>query len=294
MVMMELPLVVGVDGSESSLRATDWAVDEAARHGLPIRLVHASLWERYEGVERGSEAGRPSDRVTAEALVGSAAERARQRDPSVQVSTEIVPEDATTALLAAARNASGLVTGSRGRGELAGLLLGSVGLAVAARAHCPVIMVRGDKAALEATHERILLGAGDPAASGEAARFAFREAQARGCTLDVVRAWRCPAYESADVPNMAGEPERYHEERASVLLDAVVHEGVADHAGVRVHRTTVEGTARKVLLRRSAAADLVVVGARRRHGHFGLQLGRVGHTLLHHADCPVAIVPQQA
>ncbi|MEV7144132.1 universal stress protein [Streptomyces tauricus] len=290
---MELPLVVGVDGSESSLHATDWAVDEAARHGLPIRLVHASMWERYEDVEQASRAGRPSDRVLAEMLAGSAAERARQRDPSVQVSTEIVPEDATTALLRAARNASRLVTGSRGRGELAGLLLGSVGLAVAARAHCPVIVVRGDKAALEATHERILLGAGDPAASGEAARFAFREAEARGCTLDVVRAWRCPAYESTDVPNMTGEPERYHEERASALLDAIVHDGVADHCGVRVRKTTVEGPARKVLLQRSAAADLVVIGARRRHGHFGLQLGRVGHTLLHHADCPVAIVPQQ-
>lgn len=46
---MELPLVVGVDGSESSLLAVDWAVAEAVRHGVPLRLVHASLWERYEG-----------------------------------------------------------------------------------------------------------------------------------------------------------------------------------------------------------------------------------------------------
>ncbi|MFE1794890.1 universal stress protein [Streptomyces sp. NPDC059517] len=290
---MELPLVVGVDGSESSLQAMDWAVDEAARHGLPIRLVHACLWERYEGDEQADGAGRPSDQALAENILGSAAERARQRDPSVRVVAEVVPEDAATALLQAARDASALVTGSRGRGELRGLLLGSVGLAVAARAHCPVIVVRGDKAALETTHERILLGAGDPATSGEAARFAFREAQARGCTLDVVRAWRCPSYEGADHPSMAGVPERYHEERASALLDAVVHEGVADHSGVRVRKTTAEGPARKVLLRRSSAADLVVVGARRRHGHFGLQLGRVGHTLLHHADCPVAIVPQQ-
>lgn len=46
---MELPLVVGVDGSVPSLGAVDWAVDEAARHGIPLRLVYASLWERYEG-----------------------------------------------------------------------------------------------------------------------------------------------------------------------------------------------------------------------------------------------------
>ncbi|MFI1865309.1 universal stress protein [Streptomyces jumonjinensis] len=41
-------------------------------------------------------------------------------------------------------------------------------------------------------------------------------------------------------------------------------------------------------------ADLLVVGAPRRAGHFGLQLGPVAHTLLHHALCPVAVVPQRA
>ncbi|MFB7510384.1 universal stress protein, partial [Streptomyces broussonetiae] len=46
---MERPLVVGVGGSDSSLQAVDWAADETARHGLPLRLVHASLWERHEG-----------------------------------------------------------------------------------------------------------------------------------------------------------------------------------------------------------------------------------------------------
>jgi nucleotide-binding universal stress UspA family protein len=39
---MELPLVVGVDGSDSSLLAIDWAVDEAARLGLSLRLVYAT------------------------------------------------------------------------------------------------------------------------------------------------------------------------------------------------------------------------------------------------------------
>ncbi len=42
---MELPLVVGVDGSDFSLAAVDWAVDEAIRRGLPLRLVHAALPE---------------------------------------------------------------------------------------------------------------------------------------------------------------------------------------------------------------------------------------------------------
>ncbi|MFI9617215.1 universal stress protein [Streptomyces sp. NPDC052023] len=289
---LELPLVVGVDGSDGCLAALDWAVDEAARHGLPLRLVYASLWERYEGITPSVCPERPSEQVMADHIVASAAERARRRNSDLKVSTDVLQAEAADALLRESNNASALVTGSRGRGELKGLLLGSVGLAVAARAHCPVIVVRGDNAGLAGTHERILLGAGDAAASGEAARFAFREAEAHGCTLDVVRAWRCPAHETADVAALAGTPARYHEERARAQLDELIRDAVADYPAVRLRRTTVEGPARKVLVDRSAAADLVIVGARRRQGHFGLQLGRVAHTLLHHAQCPVAVVPQ--
>lgn len=289
---MTLALVVGVDGSDASLLAVDWAVDEAVRHGLPLRLVHASRWEHYERAVPLNDLSRPPLRVFAEGLVSSAAERAERRAPGVKVITDIVAADAADALLGEAGNAFALVTGSRGRGELAGLLLGSVGLTVAARAQSPVVVVRGDKAALAASHERVLLGAGDPVTGAGAVRFAFREAEARGCVLDVVRAWRCPVHEGADDPTLAEQPARRHEEQASALLDELLRDAVADHPDVRVRRVTVEGPAHTVLVRRSGAADLVVVGARRRHGHLGLQLGRVSHTLLHHADCPVAVVPE--
>lgn len=72
---MQLPLIVGVDGSDSSLVAIDWAVDEAARLGVPLRLVHASRWERYEGPALPGTLDRPSEQVTAQNIVGSAAER---------------------------------------------------------------------------------------------------------------------------------------------------------------------------------------------------------------------------
>ncbi|MFJ5530304.1 universal stress protein [Streptomyces sp. NPDC093261] len=84
----------------------------------------------------------------------------------------------------------------------------------------------------------------------------------------------------------------YHQERASTLIDALLQDPAADHPDVRMKRTTVEGPVHKVLLHRSAAADLVVIGAARGHDPHGLRLGRVGHTLLHQAQRPVAVVPE--
>ncbi|UQA97387.1 universal stress protein [Streptomyces halobius] len=294
---MELPLVVGVDGSDSGFRALDWAVDEAALHGLPLRLVHASEWERYEGPVSTTSLSSRSGRALADTIVGTSAERARHRNPGVKVSAQVLAEDTVAALLRQGRFASAVILGARGRSAFAGMLLGSVGLAVAARAPCPVIVVRGDEA-LAGRHGRILLGVGDTATGSAAVQFAFREAEARGCALDAVRAWRCPAHESGDHatdrPPHTQAPERYHEERASALLDEALAEAVEAHPTVQVRRVTVEGPAHKVLVPRSSAADLLVVGARRRQDKPGLQLGRLSHTVLHHADCPVAVVPQAA
>ncbi|MER5846390.1 universal stress protein [Streptomyces sp. NPDC002012] len=291
--MMKLPLVSGVDGSETSLRAVDWAVDEAALHGLPLRLVYASRWEQYEGAAPALSPGRPSEQALADSIVETAAERARRRHPDVDVSVEVTPEEAVIALLHEGRNAEALIIGERGRGGLTGLLLGSVSLAVAARAPCPVVVVRGDRAGVAGAHGRILVCIGEPDRGGAAVRFAFHEAGARGCELDAVHAWRCPSRDRAD-PRRTASEHLYHKERAATLIDEAVAESVRDHPAVRLHSAAVEGTAAKVLVQRSAAADLIVVGAHRRRGHLGLQLGRVAHTLLHHADCPVAVVPLAA
>ncbi|WP_406177458.1 universal stress protein [Streptomyces sp. NBC_00996] len=290
---MELPLVVGVDGSDSSLLAVDWAVDEAARHGVPLRLVHASLWERYEGVQPSFSTDRPAEAVLAQHIIASCVERARRRNPAVKASGEVLPDDAASVLLRAGPEAFALVTGSRGRGEIAGLLLGSVSLAVAAHAACPVIVVRGAERNLRGPAGRVVVGVGDPSVGAGAVRFAVREADVRGCALTAVRAWRNPAHEPVDHMLIADDAARLREERASAGLDDALREAARDHPRVDIHRRPVEGSAHGALLEASAEADLIVVGAQRRHGHFGLQLGRVAHVLLHHAECPVAVVPQR-
>jgi nucleotide-binding universal stress UspA family protein len=292
-MVRELPLVVGVDGSESSLLAVDWAADAAARHGLPLRLVHASRWERYERAVPSFSTGRPVGDVFAEHIVASCAERARLRAPGVTVSGEAVPDDAVPALLRTATEAFALVVGERGRGELSGLLLGSVSLAVAARAVCPVVVVRGTEPRAEGSHGPVVVGVGDDPEHTGAVRFAVREAELRGCALTAVRAWRSPAHERMDSPLPADRTDQGYLERASADLDEALREAVRELPGVEIRRHPVEGPAHRVLLDASVGADLVVVGAMRRQGHFGLQLGRVAHTLLHHTACPVAVVPQR-
>ncbi|MFS8204725.1 universal stress protein [Streptomyces sp. CWNU-52B] len=291
---MNILLVVGVDGSEPSLHAVDWAVDEAALRGAPLRLVYASLWERYEGAALAQGLGRTSEQILADKIVEAAAHRARRRRPDVKVDTEVLQDAPVPALVREARRAALLVLGSRGRGGVAELLLGSVSLAVAAHADCPVIVLRGDHSSRTGpeAHGRVLLGVAEAKRGSAAVRFAFQEAKRRGAALEAVRAWRCPAYESTDHPLLAGEPARLHEQQAGEILAAAVDEAAAEYPSVELHRRIVEGTARKVLLDASASADLLVVGARRRNGHFGLQLGRVAHTALHHSACPVAVVPQ--
>jgi nucleotide-binding universal stress UspA family protein len=284
------PLVVGVDGSEPSLRAVDWAADEAVLRGVALRVVYACRWERYEGAALARDIGRPSAQPLAQDVVGAAAERARARHPGLQVAADLVFEEPEYALVREGRNASALVMGTRGRSGIAELLLGSVSLVVAAHADCPVVVLRGshDNQATPPVHGRVVVGVGDDAKESAAVRFAAEEARRRGVALEAVRAWRCPAYESSDHPLLAGEPSHLHEERAAEELETALQDVPAD---VEVRRRTVEGHARRVLVDASYGADLLVVGARRREGGFGLQLGRVAHAALHHSACPVVVVP---
>ncbi|MFD5240305.1 universal stress protein [Streptomyces tendae] len=282
---MYLPLVVGVDGSEPSLRAVDWAADEATLHTVPLLVVCGTLWERYEGAALARELdGTPAD-TRADDILDAAARRARRRHPDLVVTTETVLDEAEHALVCAGRNASMIIVGSRGRSGIADRLLGSVSRTVAAGSDCPVVVLRGnhDNRALGGRDGPVVVGVGEPAAS--VLRLAFTEARLRHVPLAAVRAWRCPAHETIDHPLLTGEPARLYEERAARELEAALEDAPPD---VAVRRHTVEGPARAVLPAASAEAGLLVIG-RRTQG----RLGRVAHAVLHRSACPVVVVPER-
>lgn len=189
------------------------------------------------------------------------------------------------------RNAFALVLGSRGLGDLAGLLLGSVSLAVAAHADCPVIVVRGGAEHRNGRFGRVVVGVEDGEGSGTAVRFAFREAHARRCRLVAVHAWSVPVGNPGP-PGLSGYALRALDRAPAQVLADALGDSARRYRDVPVSSEVVEGPARQALLDAASDADLLVVGARRRHGHVGLQLGLVNHAVLHHAPCPVAVVPQ--
>ncbi|GHB89537.1 universal stress protein [Streptomyces umbrinus] len=261
MSSMELPLVVGVDGSEPSLRTVDWAADEAVLRGVPSGLVYACKWERYEGAALAHDTGKPSAEVLPQDLLGAAARRARARQPGLKVSSEVVFEEPDSALVHAGRQASALVVGSRGRSGLAELLLCSVGLAVAAHADCPVIVLRNghDNRVTPAGGGRVVVGVGEDTKDSAAVRFAFEEARRRGASLEAVRAWRCPAHETTDHSLLADAPARLHQKHAEETLAEALRDAPE---GVELHRRAVEGHARRVLV----DASLRSHGAKERDG----------------------------
>lgn len=289
---MKKPLVVGIDGSDSSLDAVDWAVAEAVRRALPVRLVHGSLWERYERRRPDfSTASRPGH-VMAEQMVGSALERVAKLAPELEVSTTLAADDPAAALLREGRNATAVVLGTRGRGAISGSLLGSTGLRVAAAASCPVVVVRGEPAAVRGEFGRVAVGVGAPGESSAAVEFAFSTAQAREADLLAVHAWHRGLRELPETGHLSGDgsdADAYEAERA--LGAALLAPGQA-HPKVTVHTLLPEGRAHHALIDATTASDLVVVGARRPRGGIGMQLGPVNHAVLHHAACPVAVVPQ--
>ncbi|MBX9360605.1 universal stress protein [Streptomyces sp. WAC04114] len=293
---MRRPMAVGVDGSEASLRAVDWAADEAALRGVPLHVVHASLWERYEHAVFPTGREPPSEKLLTDVLAVAAAKRARARIPGLEVTTEVVPEGPVSVLRRAARKAAALVLGSRGRGSTAELLLGSVSLAVAGRADGPVIVVRGDHDDPSGSRMGggpVVVGVPAGPADSQAVRFAFREAARRGVPVEAVRAWHRPAHETTDHPGVTGASSPVHRKRAVEALETGLGAPAEQHPDVEVRRRIVEGRARTVLPDTSAGAALLVVGARHPHGRFGLHIGRVTHAVLHHAPCPVAVVPEE-
>jgi nucleotide-binding universal stress UspA family protein len=289
--MTDKPIVVGYDWSPGAEAAQRWALDEAGRTGAPVRIVHVFEWPLHVAAVSPGPPGYPDAelRRETEARLAEAASTAQAARPALDVSATVVDGPTILALLEQSRRARVMVLGNRGRGGFAGLMLGSVGVAVSAHAHSPVVVVRG--------HERpadsgapVVVGVDGSPDSLIAAGYAFEAAASRGVGVEAVRAWTPPAAPwHTDVRPLAVDADELAASERHALTDSLAgwREKYPD-VPVRTH--IVAGGAARAMIGMSRSAQLVVVGSRGLGGFRGLLLGSVSQQLLHHADCPVAVV----
>ncbi|KAA1432089.1 universal stress protein [Mycolicibacter arupensis] len=135
------PVVVGIDGSPVSERATALAFDEASRRAAPLVALHA--WSDV-GVMPILNMDRSGYEVQGHELLAERLAGYQEQYPDVTVERRVVCEQPARWLIEAAESAQLVVVGSHGRGGFAGQLLGSVSSAVVHGARTPVIVVRPD------------------------------------------------------------------------------------------------------------------------------------------------------
>ncbi|MFB8248922.1 universal stress protein [Streptomyces sp. NPDC055952] len=292
---MTKPVVVGVDGSPSSLDAAETASGEARIRGAELRLVHA-FGRSSAHLPAGGPPWSPAGTGVRELVDGTLAvaeRRARDAAPHVAVTRDVTLGDPLAVLEIASRTASLVVVGSRGLGAVGGLLLGSTSVHLAAHSHCPVLVVRGRP------HPAgpLVLAVDESPVSGHAARFAFTEAHLRGVGLTLLHVCRPgdpEAYDGPADPPFVTYDEALLRTKAEHVLDTVLAGRAERYPDVTVTRRTVVGRVRHSVVEASAGAQLLVVGARGHGGFTGPLLGSVSQAALHHAHCPVAVVPHRS
>ncbi|NKQ51796.1 universal stress protein [Amycolatopsis sp. K13G38] len=286
-------ILVGVDGSASALRAARWAAQEAARRNMPVHLFHACVLPPL-----GPHTAAVTEAGIVEALIEQghqwlreARREAWDAAPGVQVQTDLRVGAAAQELINESARARLVVLGSRGLGGFAGMLVGSVAVGVAAHGDCPVIVVRGRLPEDEPpTGGPIVVGVDGSAISDDAVEFAFEEAGLRAVPLiavhtwldiSVAETWSTPPFD-VDLDAIEADERRLLAERMAGWREK--------YPDVELRQEVVRDRPLRGLLAQAEGAQLIVVGSRGRGAFTGMGLGSTSQALLHHSECPVAVV----
>ena len=288
-------IAVGYDGSAPALAALDWAARAARQSGATLRIISVV---HYPGMPAGRLESVPllpaSLLNRAHELAADAGLRARNILDASRVETQIVIGTASEALVSATESAQLLVVGNRGRSVLRSTVLGSVSFAVAAHAHCPVIVVREGAVAVGPDHA-VIVGVDGSSAGARALDVAADVAARAGASLRVIAAWDLPAADSWalsywETASVESDWVRTQRDVAVKVGAAAVDRAQAQHPGLVATSEVHHGPAGAALNDASHNAGLVVVGSRGLGGFAGLVLGSVSHHAIHGCACPVMVV----
>lgn len=294
---MTRPVVVGLDGSREGMTAAWWAAREAVDRQLPVLLLHS--WTTQPLNVPIAQEAHSKERYGREVLQRTEAELLH-RHHDLTLTTELVSAPAAQALVERAENASMLVLGSRGHGTIASFLLGSISLHVLDRAGCPTVTVRAGDPTVGAgwghpsavDRDEVVVGVKAPGwATDPLLEFAFTAAEPRGIRVRAVRA--LPVSTLVPQPHtIAVYAHRRYEAEERIRLSAALAPWREKFPEVAVVEQVTTGSAAQILPAAAAThGRLVVVGRRRHPSRRTWKLGPVAHAALHHAPCPVAVVP---
>lgn len=285
---MNRPVVVGVDGSSTSLTAAEHAARAAVARSRPLHLVHGYLHPLGYGVPLNPyDLGVPAPTEESRKMLEQVAAELVGRHPTLRVEVRQVAGGPGVTLVEESRRAELVVVGSRGVGGFAGLLLGSVSNQVAQHGHCPVLVVRPAEQPIP-VRGPVLVGVDGSESAGYAVRLAANEAVRRDADLVLVHV-RTPE-RGAVAPDAAAEATAAGQAESVELLAGAAARIRADHPVLSVvERPVVAASPEQALIEASGEAALVVVGSRGRGGFAGLLLGSVSQALVQHAHCPVLV-----
>lgn len=286
-------IVVGVDGSEGAAEALEWAVQHARLTRRPLALMHGwdtipSVWLDQVGVDHA--ALQAEIRAAAEAVVAEAASRVSETAPEVEVVQVVRHEDARALLAGLSADAEVTVLGSRGRGPISALVLGSVSSAVARNGHGPVVVVRpGGPRPGEGTG--VLLAVDGHEGTGPVIEAAFEQASLRSLPLTVLH---CTFDARVAVGGPATSELRAEAEEEARLVISESTSGQSERfPDVQVTPRAVFGHVEEELLEAADGADLVVVGHRERHPIASALLGSISRSFLEQSRGAVMVVPEE-
>ena len=285
-------IVVGVDGSESSQAALEWAVAEAKLRGTPVTALMAWGYLDQHHVPAEDRSFDPDyDEASARDALAQYVDDVLGPEAAADVELRPSCDLPFRALLEAGGDAEVLVVGARGRGGFAGLLLGSVSQKVLHHAPCPVAVIRAGHGPSPKDGEgRIVVGVDGSPNSDAALRWAITEARRRDASVEVVHAWHLPFV--APYPYVSGDLDTATFERdAHEVLDQAVRRAKPAPQDRITTLLSLSGPS-SLLLEASKGADLIVVGSHGRSGVKAALLGSISHQVTLHATCPVVVVPE--
>ncbi|UVF77010.1 universal stress protein [Gordonia mangrovi] len=288
-----IPVLVGVDGSQTALGAVRWAAELCTRTRSPMHLIHGVTHSRWYAAHEGAlllgdQSVHERLRVVGEKALTEAQEVVHDAAPGVDVVTSLLDGSIVEHLENLSARARMVVIGAGHGGRVRELVLGSHVMPIVHAAQCPVLAWR-EPAAQRTEVGRIVIGYDGSAGSEDALLAALDHAQSTGARLTVASFWPVSALVGVgyattlvDWDTIRSDGERWLARRCAAACEK--------YPDVAVDYAYEDSSPGRGLVNLSASAGLVVVGSRGRGEATSTLLGSVGENLVHHARCPVLVV----